>query len=61
LPAVAEVVGVLVIASGGVGTPQDTNRGQGGRGLAASIFHHGEYTIAERKQYPAEPRACVRR
>jgi cyclase len=46
-----------VIASGGVGTLQHLADGvtQGGADavLAASIFHFGEYTVREAKQFMA--------
>ena len=51
--AISSVVGVPVIASGGVGTLDHLARGitEGGATgvLAASIFHFGEHTIAEAK------------
>ena len=53
--AVSDAVPVPVIASGGVGNLQHLVDGviQGGADavLAASIFHFGEYSIAEAKQY----------
>ncbi|AFT68878.1 Imidazole glycerol phosphate synthase subunit hisF [Alloalcanivorax dieselolei B5] len=53
--AIADAVPVPVIASGGVGNLQHLVDGviQGGADavLAASIFHFGEYSIAEAKQY----------
>ncbi|WP_017429548.1 imidazole glycerol phosphate synthase subunit HisF [Vreelandella jeotgali] len=56
--AVAEAVGVPVIASGGVGTLDHMVDGvlKGGADavLAASIFHFGEYSIPETKRYMAE-------
>ncbi|SGZ86379.1 Imidazole glycerol phosphate synthase cyclase subunit [Bathymodiolus thermophilus thioautotrophic gill symbiont] len=52
--AVADAVDVPVIASGGVGNLAHLSEGilQGGADavLAASIFHFGEYTIAQAKQ-----------
>ena len=52
--AVTEAVGVPVIASGGVGTLAHLAEGviEGGATgvLAASIFHFGEFTIADAKQ-----------
>ena len=52
--AVTEAVGVPVIASGGVGTLAHLAEGviEGGATgvLAASIFHFGEYTIADAKK-----------
>ncbi len=56
--AISDAVGVPVIASGGVGNLQHLADGVllGGADavLAASIFHFGEYTIAEAKAYMAE-------
>ena len=53
--AVADAVGVPVIASGGVGTLDHLvagiNDGHATAVLAASIFHFGEYTIAEAKTH----------
>lgn len=55
--AVSDAVSVPVIASGGVGNLQHLVDGVvDGRAdavLAASIFHFGEYTIAEAKEYMA--------
>jgi cyclase len=62
--AVAEAVGVPVIASGGVGTLDHLVAGirDGGATavLAASIFHFGEYTIAEAKAHMAAAGVAVR-
>ncbi|WP_444889095.1 imidazole glycerol phosphate synthase subunit HisF [Microbulbifer sp. DLAB2-AA] len=56
--AVSEAVPVPVIASGGVGNLQHLAEGvlQGGADavLAASIFHFGEYSIAEAKAFMQE-------
>jgi len=56
--AVAEAVDVPVIASGGVGKLDHLAEGVlGGRAdavLAASIFHFGEFTVREAKQYMAK-------
>jgi imidazole glycerol-phosphate synthase subunit HisF len=53
--AVADAVDVPVIASGGVGTLEHLRQGLTDGGayavLAASIFHFGEYSIAEAKEY----------
>ncbi len=53
--AVADAVGVPVIASGGVGTLDHLvagiKEGHATAVLAASIFHFGEYTIAEAKDH----------
>jgi len=55
--AVADAVSVPVIASGGVGSLQHLAdgviRGRADAVLAASIFHYGEYTVAEAKAYLA--------
>ncbi|MCS7101289.1 MAG: imidazole glycerol phosphate synthase subunit HisF [Burkholderiaceae bacterium] len=62
--AVAEAVPVPVIASGGVGNLQHLADGvaQGGADavLAASIFHFGDYTIAQAKRFLAAQGICVR-
>jgi cyclase len=54
---ITDAVEIPVIASGGVGNLQHLSDGvlQGGADavLAASIFHFGEYTIAEAKAYMA--------
>ncbi|MGH9827413.1 MAG: imidazole glycerol phosphate synthase subunit HisF, partial [Blastocatellia bacterium] len=53
--AVAEAVSVPVIASGGAGTLvhlfEALSDGKASAVLAASIFHFGEFTIAEAKEY----------
>ncbi len=55
--AVCEAVDVPVIASGGVGNlehlAEGVLEGKADAVLAASIFHFGEYSIAEAKQYLA--------
>lgn len=55
--AISEAVSVPVIASGGVGTLDHLVEGvtEGGASavLAASIFHFGDYTIAEAKRHMA--------
>ncbi len=62
--AVSEAVSVPLIASGGVGNLQHLADGvlQGGADavLAASIFHFGEYTVGEAKQFMAEQGIEVR-
>ena len=62
--AVSDAVDVPVIASGGVGTLDDLVDGiqQGGADavLAASIFHYGEYTVAQAKARMAERGVPVR-
>ena len=53
--AVADAVGIPVIASGGVGTLQHladgVTQGRADAVLAASIFHYGEYTVCQAKEY----------
>jgi len=62
--AVTDLVGVPVIASGGVGTLEHLVDGvlEGGADavLAASIFHFGEHTVAEAKQLLAARGVSVR-
>ena len=52
---VAEAVAVPVIASGGVGNLQHladgVQQGKADAVLAASIFHYGEYTVRQAKEY----------
>lgn len=52
---VADAVDIPVIASGGVGTLQHlaegVTTGRADAVLAASIFHYGEYTVREAKEY----------
>jgi cyclase len=56
--AVADAVGVPVIASGGVGElehlAEGVLEGRADAVLAASIFHFGEFTVREAKQYMAK-------
>ena len=65
LRAVAETVPVPLIASGGVGTLHHLYEGlaEGGASavLAASIFHFGQHTVAEAKEYLASWGIPVRR
>ncbi len=62
--AVSEAVGVPVIASGGAGTLQHmvdaVTQGKADAVLAASIFHFGEFTIGQAKQYMKERGVVVR-
>ncbi len=55
--AVADAVGIPVIASGGVGNLQHladgVSEGRADAVLAASIFHFGEYTVRQAKEYMA--------
>jgi cyclase len=61
---ISDAVAVPVIASGGVGNLQHLVDGvqQGGADavLAASIFHFGEYSIPEAKQFMAQQGVLVR-
>jgi len=62
--AVADAVGIPVIASGGVGNLQHladgVTEGRADAVLAASIFHFGEYTVQQAKRYMAERGIPVR-
>lgn len=61
---ISEAVGIPVIASGGVGTlahlAEGVTMGKADAVLAASIFHFGEYTIQEAKDYMAAQGIVVR-
>ena len=65
LRAVGDAVPVPVIASGGVGTLEHLYEGlaEGGASavLAASIFHFGQYSVGEAKEYLASRGIPVRR
>ena len=62
--AVADAVGIPVVASGGAGSPQHlcdaVTTGHASAALAASIFHYGESTIAETKRFMADRGVAVR-
>jgi len=62
--AIADSVNVPVIASGGVGTlehlVEGVQEGHASAVLAASIFHFGEYSIAEAKAYMRKAGIAVR-
>ena len=62
--AVAEAVTIPVVASGGAGAPQHLadaiTRGKADAALAASIFHFGEYSIRETKQFMRDQGIPVR-
>lgn len=62
--AVSEAVSIPVVASGGAGCPEHLadaiTVGKADAALAASIFHFGEYTIAETKQIMADRGIPVR-
>ncbi|MCB1530275.1 MAG: imidazole glycerol phosphate synthase subunit HisF [Rhodospirillales bacterium] len=61
---ISDAVSIPVIASGGVGTlehmAEGIQEGHASAVLAASIFHFGEYTIAEAKRYMDEHNIQVR-
>lgn len=61
---IAEAVDVPVVASGGCGSPQHMidvlQQTRADAVLAASIFHYGEYTIAQTKQALADAGLPVR-
>lgn len=62
--AISDAVNIPVIASGGVGNldhlAEGVTKGNADAVLAASIFHFGEYSIAEAKQHMAEQGIEVR-
>ena len=62
--AVSEAVLIPVIASGGAGTLEHMadvlQRGKADAVLAASIFHFGEYKVADVKRFLQEKGVCVR-
>jgi len=62
--AVADAVSIPVIASGGAGGPEDMYQvltaGKADAALAASIFHYGQYTIAQVKDYLRQRGVVVR-
>jgi cyclase len=62
--AISEAVRVPVIASGGAGELQHMadvlSAGKADAVLAASIFHFGEYSIADAKRFLKEKGICVR-
>ena len=61
---IAESVPVPVVASGGAGNLEHIYQvlanGKADAALAASIFHYGDYTVAQSKQYLAERGIPVR-
>jgi cyclase len=63
--AVVEAVEIPVVASGGAGRPEHLRAVLAEAGasaaLAASIFHYGEYSIAETKEFLARHGVPVRR
>ena len=62
--AISDSVNIPVIASGGVGNLQHLadgiREGHADAVLAASIFHYGEYTVQQAKQFMAEQNIPVR-
>jgi len=62
--ALADVVGIPVIASGGAGSLEHIaavlTEGRADAALAASIFHSGQYSVADVKAYLAERGVPVR-
>ncbi|HOB59291.1 MAG TPA: imidazole glycerol phosphate synthase subunit HisF [Methanoregulaceae archaeon] len=62
--AISEAVGIPVIASGGVGTLEHFYdgfvKGKADACLAASVFHYGEYTVRQVKEYLASRGIPVR-
>jgi cyclase len=63
--AISEAVRIPVIASGGAGTldhmAEVLTEGKADAVLAASIFHFGEYTVADVKGFLRQKGICVRR
>ena len=63
--AISDAVSIPVIASGGVGTlehlAEGVNLGHADAVLAASIFHFGEFTIADAKRHMASRNIEMRR
>ena len=61
---IAEAVSVPVVASGGAGNLehmyQVLSDGHADAALAASIFHYGDFTVADAKRYLAERGVAVR-
>jgi cyclase len=61
---VAEAVSVPVVASGGAGSLEDMYQvlaeGKADAALAASIFHYGDFTIADAKRYLGARGVAVR-
>ena len=62
--AVSRATHIPVIASGGAGKPADFERvlteGRADAALAASIFHYGDYTVADLKSFLREHNVPVR-
>jgi cyclase len=53
--AVSDATGIPIVASGGVGTLEHFyegfTKGKADACLAASVFHYGEFTVKEVKEY----------
>jgi cyclase len=64
LAALAELVSVPIIASGGAGSLDDFRQavqdGRADAALAASVFHYGTYTVGDVKRYLADQGVPVR-
>lgn len=64
LAAISEAVSIPVVASGGAGNLEHLRdalvEGKADAALAASIFHYGEYSIREAKEYLAARGVAVR-
>jgi cyclase len=62
--AISEAVHIPVIASGGAGTldhmVEVLSAGKADAVLAASVFHFGEYTVAQAKEFLQKKGICVR-
>ena len=62
--AVSDAVRIPVVASGGAGSPEHMldvlTTGHADAALAASIFHFGQYTIGQVKQYLADKGVAMR-
>ena len=62
--AITEAVDIPVIASGGAGSLESLTdvlkRGKASAVLAASIFHYGQYTVKDVKDYLAKNGICIR-
>jgi len=62
--AVAEMVRVPVVASGGAGHPDHLfevfRQTKASAALAASIFHYGEFPVPVTKKYLADRGICIR-
>ncbi|MDW7733480.1 MAG: HisA/HisF-related TIM barrel protein, partial [Methanolobus sp.] len=60
----SEELEIPIIASGGVGNPEHMYEGfvngKADAALAASIFHFGEYTVSDTKEYLKEKNIPVR-